>query len=87
MLQFDFTNDFLKKFKKLNKKTQDKVDERLKIFSENQQSPILKCHKLYGEYFACLSINITADIRIVFKKIALNRYLLLNIGTHSQLYE
>jgi addiction module RelE/StbE family toxin len=87
MIDLDFSPKFKKQFGVLSEKIKSKVHERLKIFTLNESDPILNNHQLHGEYAGCRSINITGDIRIIYKKSNENHYRLLVIGTHSQLYE
>ena len=87
MTEFEYSKKFIKKYNKLNNKIKTKVGERLKIFSLNRFDQILNNHKLHGEYRDYFSLNVNADIRIVCKKISEERYFLLDIGTHSELYD
>mgnify|MGYP001560700714 CR=1 FL=1 len=85
-MNFELSSHFEKGYKKLPKKIQNKVGERLEVFENDEFDSILKNHKLHGEYDGFRSINITSDIRIVYRKISNNHYLLHQIGTHSELY-
>lgn len=78
---------FKKQFIKLQHKIQIKTEERLNILLVNEFSEILNNHVLHGDYENCRSINITGDIRIIYKKMGNNILFLLEIGTHNQLYE
>ena len=80
------SNKFKKGSKKLDKKTDETLTEKLHIFEENEFDQRLNNHKLHGEYVDCRSINITSDVRIIYKKVAENIYVLMAIGTHSELY-
>ncbi len=82
-----YTANFLKKFKKLTPKQQSRVEARLRIFVKDEFSPILNAHKLHGEYSGYWSLNVTGDMRIVYKKINSNICQLHALGTHSELYE
>jgi addiction module RelE/StbE family toxin len=64
-----------------------KITDRLKLFLSDEFSPILNNHHLHGEYNSCRSINITGDVRVIYKKMPGEICYLLEIGTHSQLYE
>lgn len=86
MAQFEYSNKFLKKFGKASKKIQAQVEERLRIFSSDQFNPILNNHSLHGEYTGCRSINITGNWRLVYENKGDNHYLLIDIGTHPQLF-
>ena len=83
---FTLSLQFKKQFKKFGKKDQIKFDERMSVFIFDEYSPILNNHKLHGEYDGFRSINISGDIRVVYKNISKERVLLYRIGTHSELY-
>lgn len=80
-----FRDYFVKDFKKLPPKIQEKFYERLKIFKKDQLDQILSNHALQGKYLNHRSINITGDIRAVFKKIG-DEIHFVAIGSHSKLY-
>jgi addiction module RelE/StbE family toxin len=86
MKTFSFSVKFKKNLKKLDSKIIKAFKSRFLIFQENEFAIILNNHSLKGEYIDCKSINITGDYRLVYKKID-NLYILIDIGTHSQLYE
>ena len=86
-MDFVYSSGFSKKYKKLIAKDKSKVEERLRLFAEDEFHPLLSNHKLHGEYANCRSINITGDIRIVYEKLSTQKYYLRAIGTHSELYE
>lgn len=87
MLIVIHSSQFNKQFSVLSEKIKRKAIERLQIFTENEFSDILNNHQLHGEYSGCRSINITGDIRIVYKDVNINSRRLVAIGTHNQLYE
>lgn len=86
-MRTDFTKSFHKQYQKLPKKTQTQFTERLKLFTADQNNPLLKVHSLMGEYRGCSSFNVTGDIRAVFKMEASQVALFIAIGSHSELYE
>jgi addiction module RelE/StbE family toxin len=86
MKVFSRTKRFNKNFKKLDKKIVNAFKARFLIFQENEYANILNNHPLRAEYADCKSINITGDYRIVYKRRD-NLYILIDIGTHSELYE
>lgn len=85
-MNFGRTTSFEKGFTKLSKKEKVKYDERIDIFTNDEYNPILKNHKLHGEHDGYRSINITSDIRLIYRKISKDHYILHLIGTHSELY-
>lgn len=80
------SNKFNKLFKKIPLKIQEKALERLGLLLEDEFNPLLNNHELNGEYQGCRSINVNSDWRIIYEKQG-NGICLLQIGTHSQLYE
>lgn len=83
------TKTFTKTFEKCPKNIQNKVVERLELFLGNPTSPLLSIHQLKGAFAGIKTLNVTGDYRIWFMyeqdtgEVIL---LLLNVGTHSQLY-
>lgn len=76
---------FLKKFKKLSPKIQDKFEERLELFLKNSTHPSLNNHSVEKRFPDCRSINITGDYRAIFK-LQKDTVTFITIGTHSELY-
>jgi len=87
MYYFIYSSNFKKSSRKLPKNIADKFYERLGLFQQDKFNPILNNHKLSGEYEGSNSINITGDYRLVFEHINESTIKLVDIGTHSELYE
>ncbi len=83
----DYGKKFIKDFDKLPVKLQKKFRERLILFLENQNHPLLKNHILTGELGSLRSINVTGDVRVLYQEVEKDRVVFLAIGTHSQLYK
>jgi len=80
---------FIKSYKKLDRKIQDKFDEIFLIFKTNPFEKSLRNHSLTWEYLWYRSIDITWDYRAVFKEYPNWTYEFvdfIDIWTHSQLY-
>ena len=77
---------FKRQLRKLSATTQSKVRERLNMLITDEFNPLLNNHKLGPPFEEYRSINISGDIRLVYKKIAEDIYYLRAIGTHHQLY-
>lgn len=86
MKTFSYSRKFKKNFKKLDKKIIKAFKDRFIIFQENEYAGILNNHPLRAEYADCKSINITGDYRLVYKRRD-SLYILIDIGTHSELYQ
>ena len=81
-----FHRDFEKRYKRLTKSEQKRVWERVVLFRESPFDPVLENHPLQGRYEGHRSINITGDLRAVFKPVRSDEYWFTKIGTHSELY-
>ena len=77
--------DFEKQFIKLNPSQQKKFRERRNIFLQEQFHPSLNNHALKGKYLGYRSINITGDLRAIYKKIG-EDIMFIDIDSHSNLY-
>ena len=86
-MQPDYHKNFKKQFEKLPVKIQNKFEERLVLFFQNQFHPILSNHSLSGEYEGCRSINVTGDIRAIFYVKNDGNIVFINIGSHPELYK
>lgn len=81
----DFHKDFTKTFRKLSIKTQEKFYERLLLFEKDEFEPVLNNHALKGNYSGYRSINITGDLRAIYRKNN-NEVMFMAINSHSNLY-
>lgn len=77
--------NFTKKYIKLTKSQKNKFKERRNLFVEDEFNPILNNHALSGKYEGYRSINITGDLRVIYKKQA-NAAIFVTIDNHSNLY-
>lgn len=84
-MQIVFHKNFKKQYKKLPNKVQRKFSERLDIFLDNDNHPLLNIHQLQGEGRPLISMNVTGDYRALFvrekESVTFHR-----IGRHSELY-
>ncbi len=86
-MKIRFHDNFEKQYKKLRKNGQAQVRERLFLFSKDEFSPILNNHPLLGKYKGYRSINITGDIRALYKYQNPSTCIFVIIDTHSNLYK
>jgi mRNA-degrading endonuclease YafQ of YafQ-DinJ toxin-antitoxin module len=82
---FIFHRNFEKSFVKLNKEIKVAFIERRNLMLIDFQHPLLNNHSLQGKWSGYRSINITGDIRAIFKTEGFF-CIFITIGTHSQLY-
>jgi addiction module RelE/StbE family toxin len=82
-----FHNNFKKHYRKLSKNVQRRTDERLVLFRQDPFNALLNNHGLFGKYLGCRSINITGDLRAIYRALGDNTAFFIEIGTHGNLYE
>lgn len=87
MIQVISTKNFEKKFAKLPVKIKTQLGLRLQLFIQNPRNILLNNHALAGIYEGYRSINITGDFRLIYEEIDSSVVRLIDIGTHSELYE
>ena len=84
-MNIGYHRDFKKVYRKLSKKLQEKFDERVLLFQQDQFKPILNNHALTGKYLGYRSINITGDLRALYKKEG-EEITFMILDSHSNLY-
>jgi len=77
--------NFEKGYKKLTSVEKKKFKERRDLFLQDEFNPILNNHALKGSYLGYRSINVTGDIRAIYKR-AQNLAIFVAVGSHSSLY-
>lgn len=85
-MRVSFTKKFWKQYYKLPETARSRFDERSKILLIEPESPVIKLHPLKGKYTGYWSINVTGDVRALYRKDSATEITFTNIGTHSQLY-
>lgn len=85
-MKVSFHKNFNKQFKKLPDKIKEKVREKIKLFIADPFNFQLNNHPLKGAYLNYRSINITGDLRAIYKNLDEDECIYVILGTHSQLY-
>lgn len=85
IIGFILHRNFEKAYSKLDKEAKLAFIERRNLLMIDYQHPLLNNHALHGKWSGYRSINITGDIRAVFK-IEGFFCIFIIIGTHNQLY-
>ncbi len=89
MIELIWDQKFKKSLKKRLGKSDDLTDKfksKIKLFEEDPFNPILRTHKLSGilkEYWA---FSINYNLRVIFKFIDSKTALLIDVGTHDEVY-
>ena len=83
-----FHKYFQKRYSKSSNKIKDKFDSQLELFYKNIHDERLNDHGLHGKYANHRSINVTGDIRAVYRKVSTTTddIIVIDIGTHGELY-
>lgn len=85
-MRIEYSKTFKKQFAKLSPKVRQQFKRRQRLWLDEPYNPQLHLHMLTGEYAGHYSINITGDIRALYKKVN-DAYVIYGfIGTHRQLY-
>lgn len=86
-MRLHYSKNFKKQFKKLPLKMQERFEERLVMFLEDENDKRLAIHKLSGKMKNLWSFSVTGGIRVVFDKNFSGVVYFIAIGSHSELYE
>jgi len=78
--------NFEKRYKNLKSSEKKKFKEIRDIFVIDEYNPILNNHPLRGSYQGYRSINITGDLRLIYKKQG-GVIIFVTIDSHSNLYK
>ena len=88
-MKIELSSRFRKAYKKLAAKRPEVAVialEKILLFSQQPYNPILKFHKLQGEYNGQYSFNVEYDIRIIVDLVDSDRAVLTMIGSHDEVY-
>ena len=75
-----------KQYKKLKPNLQNRFTRRIGLFKTDPFNPILNNHALAGKYKGYRSINVTGDLRAVYKLMEESVAYFVALDTHSNLY-
>ncbi len=85
-MKIRFHKNFEKQYAKLRVSEKKKAQDRLQLFLQNPSNPQLNNHPLKGKYLDYRSINITGDLRAIYKYISEDECIFVAVDTHSNLY-
>jgi len=77
--------NFKKGYKKLTNSQKKRFKEKRNIFIEDEFNPVLGNHPLRGKYQGYRSVNVTGNLRAVYKREG-ELVIFVAIDTHSNLY-
>lgn len=89
-MKLSYKKKFKKLYQKLDKDMQDKIDFKIRLFSENPFLKELNNHALQWILKWKRSINVTGDFRLIFIELSPWNYEIIefiDMWTHSRLYK
>ncbi|MEI6330565.1 MAG: type II toxin-antitoxin system mRNA interferase toxin, RelE/StbE family [Pseudanabaena sp. ELA645] len=89
MIELIINESFLRILKKWRKKHPELIDrfqQKLDLFKNEPFHPSLKTHGLAGNLSGYWSISINYEQRLVFKFLSDTKVLLIDLGTHDEVY-
>ena len=81
-----FHKNFRKQYQKFHPSEKQRFKERRDIFLNDPFHAVLNNHALLGKYHGYRSINVTGDLRALYKLIGKDLALFVAIDRHSNLY-
>lgn len=85
-MRIETHKSYTKMWVKLAVQQQKRAIDAINMFTTGNHTPALRLHQLKGEYYPQYSISAGGDLRIHFVMQDKDKMVLLEIGTHSQLY-
>ena len=82
-----FHKNFEKQYRKLLSKQKKSFKEKIKILLEDEFNPVLNSHPLRGKYSGYRSINVSGDLRAIYKRETKGNVVFVTIDKHSNLYK
>jgi addiction module RelE/StbE family toxin len=80
-----FKRTYEKKVKN-NDELKKKLWDTMELFSKNPFNPRLRTHKLTGKLKGLWAFSFSYDYRVIFKFIGKDEVLLIDIGSHEEVY-
>jgi len=84
-MRIGYHKEFIKNYKKLPLKIQEQFKQRQILFEKDKFDPVLNNHSLTGKYQGYRSINVSGNIRAIFK-VNGDSVIFIKINSHSNLY-
>lgn len=86
-MDVELSSNFLKRAKKLSKEEKLLLSDRVEIFRKNTRDPRLRTHPLTGKLKGLLSFSLNYSKRVVFVYLGKERTLLIDVGSHDEVYK
>ena len=85
-MRLRYSATFKKQYRKLPFPLQKQFDERVVLFVAQPTHPRLRVHPLKGKYAGYWSMNVSGDVRALYRFEVDDIIVFALIGTHSKLY-
>lgn len=86
-MTISYHKKFLKRFSKTPSRLKDVISKRLFLFEKDPFAQELNNQPLKGQLAGLRSINITGDLRAIYKEKSPTEVIFVMMGTHAELYE
>ena len=84
-MRFTASSRFIRKAKKLREPQSSMLRAALRRFAGDPQDPVLRTHKLQGEFAAYWAFSVDGDLRVLFRWEG-DEAFLVNLGSHDEVY-
>lgn len=85
-MELYYSPKFVKSYKKLPKKIKDLAQKKIQLFIGDRHDPLLRAHKLHGDFAEFSAFSVNSKYRIVFDFFDENIVRFYDIGTHDIYY-
>ncbi len=85
VLAKSFTKNYKRRVSN-NKKLSEEFKQKIILFANGDSDNYLRDHALQGSLKGLRAFSITADVRVIYECVD-DKFILLDIGTHNQVYK
>lgn len=82
-MQIIYTSQFYRRYKKLPDEIKVLTESKEKMFREDPFSPLLKTHKLHGEFKGFWAFSVNVKYRVIFEFSEKEKAYFHSIGDHG----
>ncbi len=83
MITVSFKPSFIKKVRRFDKELYEIVLEKIELLKDIRNHPLLKVHKLHGQFHNLYSFSVGYKVRIIFEFESKYEIVLISIGNHD----
>jgi addiction module RelE/StbE family toxin len=89
MIRVSWDDGFKKSYRKQtarNRELADRFAQNVELLCKDPHTPQLRTHKLSGKLRDCWAFSCGYDVRVVFRFIDAKHILLIDFGSHDEVY-